>query len=189
MAGVLMSDSACNEFVTWQEEVQLADGRVILVEQKKRDIRIVNDVLNRNDPKRIPHESWLTINLPEFSAQPIVWHQYLTALVLNIDDGRLYIVGIPPTVLEFHMYADPKQYYVSFLWENETWIPIPVNRISERIYTSNMLIDKFPPNGTSLLTLEKKNSRELNGSLGHYYGKRRLEPTHTHLFSPGDYAA
>jgi hypothetical protein len=166
--GCLVTLNACSkspEFVAWQEEVKLNDGRVIVVEQKKRADR------------GIAREAWLTINLPEFSAQRIVWHENLSPLVVNVDDGRLYVVGYPPTVIEFNHYDKPHPAYVGFVWKNGTWVRIPFEKIPTRIYTTNMLIDGFPENGTTLLRLEKKNSRELNGEPTHLYGLRRIDPT------------
>jgi hypothetical protein len=152
LIGCLMNLAACSPYVTWKEEVKLNDGRVIVVEQKK---------LNQGG---IAREAWLTINLPEFNAQPIVWHENLSPLLVNIDEGRLYVVGDPPTRLEMRHYGCPRPPYVGFVWENGTWIRIPFDKIPERIYTTNMLIENFPPEGTNILTLEKKNSREVNGA-------------------------
>lgn len=154
-------------FVTWKEEVMLNDGRVIVVEQKKRADR------------GIAREAWLTISLPEFSAQPIVWHENLTPLIVNVDSGRLYVVGYPPTVVECRHYSDPRPFYVGFVWGGRTWNQIPFEEIPESIYTTNMLIEGFPPSGTDLLTLEKKNSREVNNATGMSPSFKRLNPKAT----------
>ncbi|MGZ3254869.1 MAG: hypothetical protein ACXU7D_11245, partial [Burkholderiaceae bacterium] len=65
----------------------------------------------------IAREGWLTISLPEFSEQPIVWHEHLFAIVVNIHGGRLYVVGCPPTAREEQYYGNPKPNYVGFVWE------------------------------------------------------------------------
>jgi hypothetical protein len=151
LTGCLMNLAACSPYVIWKEEVKLNDGRIIVVEQKKRIVGGMD------------REAWLTIDLPDFSAQPIVWHENLRPLVVNIDGGRLYVVGVPPTEVEFNHYGKPRPAYIGFVWENGTWTRGSFEKIPESIYTVNMLAERFPPNGTSLLTLEKKNSRELNG--------------------------
>jgi hypothetical protein len=163
--GCLVSLSACSgEFVTWREEVKLNDGRVIVVEQKKRDVEDMD------------REAWLTINLPEFSTKPIVWHENLRPLTVNIDGGRLYVVGFPPTGVEGHQYGCPRPPYVGFVWENGTWNRIPFEGIPERIYTTNMLTYRFPPRGTTLLTLEEKNGSKLNGDLTVPPGLKKINP-------------
>lgn len=126
-----MSLNACSsDFVTWQEEVKLSDGRVITVTQKKSC-----------ENKYICRETWITINLPEFSAQPIVWHEHLHAMVLNVYARRLYIVGMPPTQREYDQYGRPALPYIGFVWDNGTWKRIPIPEIPEQIYDANMLIE------------------------------------------------
>jgi len=153
-----------SQFVTWREEVHLNDGRIIVVNQKKR--------LGAG----MARESWLTINLPEFSAQPITWHESLDPLIVNIESGKLYVVGSPPSVVEEEKYGNPHPDYVGFVWENGTWNRIPFEQIPQQIYDTNMLIDGVVPAGTTLLTLQQKNGRELNGRATQLPGLLRLDP-------------
>jgi hypothetical protein len=135
-------------YVEWKEEVRLNDGRKIVVEQKKLADR------------GMAREAWFTLNLPEFSSQPIVWHGYLKPMVLNVDGGRLYLVGIyNTTVADLKKRYTPEPHpYVGFVWEGAKWVQIPFERIPNSIYNANLLIEDFPPRGTRLLTLEEKNS-------------------------------
>jgi hypothetical protein len=149
-SGCLMNIAACSEFVSWKEEVKLNDGRVIVVEQKKRM------------EGQIAREAWLTINLPEFSSQPIIWHENLNPLILNISNGKLYVVGRPPSGLEIRQYGIQKPFYIGFEWSNGAFQRIPFEEIPENIYTTNMLIDSFPSKRIDLMTLEQKNSIEVN---------------------------
>jgi len=162
-SGCLLNIAACSPFVMWKEEVKLNDGRVVVVEQKK----LVDHGIAR--------EAWLTLNLPEFSDQPIVWHEFVSPIVLNIDGGHLYIVGDPPTPVEIRKYDCPKHAYVGFVWENKTWKRIPFERIPVDIYDANMLIANFPQNGTSFMTLDKKNSKEENGD-ARIHGLLKIDP-------------
>ena len=161
--GCLMNLAACSPYVTWKEDVKINDGRVIVVEQKKR----------AEGP--IALEAWLTINLPEFSSQPMVWHENLLPLVVNIDEGRLYVVGEPPTAVEARHYGCVSPPYVGFLWDSGKWKQIPFEKIPQRIYAVNMLLYEFPPDWTFHLTLKEKNSAELNGAPTHYY-QRIINP-------------
>ena len=144
--------TACNPYPTWKEEVKLNDGRVIVVEQKRR--------LEQG----FVRESWITVNLPEFSASPIVWDEKLMPSILNIDDGKLYIVGEPATGRETDLYGCPEHGYVGFKWDGENWKRIPFAQIPENIYDVNLLLNSVPPEGTELLTLDRKNAADLNGN-------------------------
>ena len=159
----LINLAACSPYITWKEEVKLNDGRVIVVEQKKR--------MEGN----IARETWLTINLPEFSASPIVWNERLIPIIVNIDSGKLYVVGVPPTGREMELYGCPKPYYVEFVWDNGKWKRIPFEEIPTQIYDSNMLEDAVPPKDITYLSLERKNARDLNGTTGPN-ALRRLAP-------------
>ena len=166
ISGCLMNLDACSfsPFVTWKEEVKLNDGRIIVVEQKKHDIG------------GIAREAWLTINLPEFSAQPIVWHENLDPLIVNIDGGQLYVVGFPPTPVEGRKYDCPQPPYVGFVWENLAWKRIPFEKIPERIYQVNMLADSFPPKGIDFLTVQRKTGEDLGRRATLPPGLKRIDP-------------
>ncbi|WP_061537023.1 hypothetical protein [Collimonas arenae] len=129
---------------------KLNDGRVIVVEQKKRADR------------GIAREVWLTINLPEFSSQPIVWHEHLDPLVVNIHAGRLYVVGMPPTQREFELLGRPQPSYLAYIWENGTWRRIPFSEIPEAIFDANMFLEGLPLANEKLVTLAQKDPSLLN---------------------------
>lgn len=161
-----MNLTACSQtIVTWQEEVKLNDGRVIVVEQKKRS------------DGRIAREAWLTINLPQVSTKPLIWHENLHPMIVNVHEGRLYVVGIPPTVREVGLYGNPSPPYLGFVWESDAWKRIPFAQIPDAIYTTNMLIENFPTKGTTFLTLVKKESYEVNGDPSYPKYLRRIDPT------------
>jgi len=148
---VMANLAACSPYVEWKEEVNLSDGRVIVVEQKRRDYN------------GIAVESWLTMNLPDISSQPIVWHETLGPLVANIYEGQLYVVGKFFNGESSKKYGCHQESYVNFVWNKGVWNRIPFNAIPEQIYKTNMLIDDFPPDRIDFLTLAKKNSAEVNG--------------------------
>ena len=143
--------AACTPYVSWQEEVKLNDGRTIVVEQKKRTEGM------------IAREAWLTIKLKEFDDKPIVWHENLIPIIVNFADGKLYVIGTVPTGREARQYGCLKPGYIPFVWEEKKWVQIPFEKIPRSIYKVNMLLEGLPPPDTSLLTLDRKNSTELNG--------------------------
>ena len=61
------------------------------------------------------------MDLPEFAAIPIVWHQSLSPIVVNIDAGKLYVVGLPPTGREDEMLGRPRPPYIGFVWQGGQW--------------------------------------------------------------------
>ena len=167
--------TACaSSYVTWQEEVKLSDGRIIMVTQKKL---CEGAYTGGNYADCVAREAWLTINLPEFSAQPIVWHEHLFAIVVNIHEGRLYVVGSPPSEREFHLYGSERPPYFGFVWENGQWKRIPFREIPAAIYDTNMFLGHTPPSGTTYLTVTRKESRELNGNRGTAEELKRIDPT------------
>lgn len=118
--------------LTWQEEVKLLDGRVITVTQKRRI-----------DSDRIEREAWLIFKLPEFSNKEIVWHESLDVLVLNVYQGKIYIVGIPGTEREFRQYGSPMPSYIGYRYDSGQWIRIPFNEIPTNIYQTNMYFENM----------------------------------------------
>ncbi|HWW04229.1 hypothetical protein [Collimonas sp.] len=163
-----MSLNACSsDFVTWQEEVKFNDGRVITVTQKKH----VDGGMAR--------EAWLTINLPELSPQPIVWHGHLDPMVLNIYEGKLYVVGMPPTQREFEQLGSPRPPYLGYIWGGGQWKRLQFSEIPVAIYDANMLLEGLPPAHTKLVTLAQK---EKNALGGYSWWQKRIDANATGNF-------
>ena len=163
------------EFREWQEEVKLNDGRVIVVTQKKR----CEGAYTGNEyAPCIAREAWLTINLFEFSAQPTMWHENLSPRVVNIHNGQLFVVGAFPTQREFKLYGAPQPPYIGFVWRDDSWQRIPFEAIPDAIYDVNMLMEGIPPGGIKYLSIEKKESKAINGDRRIRKSSRRLSPLH-----------
>lgn len=155
-------------FVAWGEEVKLNDGRVVVVSQ-----------IRPCDPSATwlcdSRETFLTINLPEFSPAPIVWHEHLDARVMNIHDGFLYVVGYPFTKGEWAKYGNPEPPWIGYRYQHGQWRRIPFNEIPREIYETNLVISLHDV-GVKHVTLELKNSYAMNQS--HIAYQRRIIPTH-----------
>jgi hypothetical protein len=117
--------------IKWEEEVKLLDGRVIAVTQKNR----VEEDVSR--------EFWLTFKLPEFSNQEILWHENLRPIVINIYKNKLYVVGIPGTIIEYNQYGRKEPIYIGYRYETGKWRLIPFNEIPEAIYDTNLYFDNM----------------------------------------------
>lgn len=185
--GVVTNLNACSKltgYFTWQEEVKLNDGRMIVVVQKKRCEHPIQDTYSFGCIER---EAWLTINLPEFSASPIIWHENLHPRIVNIHNAHLYVVGMAPTSREsrqYGMYAKSVSPYIGFVWENGLWRRIPFEQIPSMIYDTNMLIEGIPPKGITLLTLEVKESSQVNGNSRYNENQKRIDPNYIKKTAP-----
>ncbi|TAK90517.1 MAG: hypothetical protein EPO06_07810 [Burkholderiaceae bacterium] len=168
-----------SEYRVWQEEVKLNDGRVIVVTQKKR---CQGAYTGGNYARCIAREAWLMINLPEFGAQPIVWHENLTPRILNVHNGHLYVVGWPPTGYEFDLYGKPRPPYIGFVFVDKQWKRIAFEEIPVAIYDVNMLIESIPPEDMKFLTLQKKESKEMNGDSAYQKDQKRIDPAYKSNF-------
>lgn len=136
----------------WKEEVKLSDGRTIVVEQKRRF------------EGRTMREAWVDFTLPGISDKPLVWHESLSPLVLNVNNGKLYVVAYPLSKAQLAKYGNPARGYVCFQWENGAWKQIRFEDVPGAIYRSNMLIWPLPNEESRLLTLAEKNGPDYNGS-------------------------
>jgi hypothetical protein len=156
---ILEACSSAGAIVSWQEEVKLLDGRTIIVEQKKQ----CDPGQSGIDEKHcLARESWLTFSLPEFSSAPIVWHQRLFAMVLNVYNNNLYVVAYPRTGLEYEQLGKPIPPYVAFVWRAGQWIKIPIKDVPSEIYDTNLWLDDVLP-GSKYLTLARKMGPEMLG--------------------------
>ncbi len=167
--------AACSNIVEWREEVQLNDNRVIVVVQKRRCEG--GDYTAKTGATCIARDAWLHITLPEISPSEIVWHEALNPMVLNIDKGRLYVVGFPPHTLEFRAYGATNPPYFGFVWESGTWKRISFAEIPTSIYDTNMLIESIPGTRTRLMTLQHKKGPEENGTLTKPAPLHRVDPS------------
>jgi hypothetical protein len=123
--------------LNWQEEVKLLDGRIIVVNQQRRYDGPYDGRIYRG----VPRESWLTVKLPETGNQETTWHEKLKPSNLNIVNGKLYIVGIPPTTREFRLYNQPRPPYIGYVFENKTWRRILFDEIPVAMYDMNLSQD------------------------------------------------
>lgn len=144
--------TACADTKSWQEEVKLLDGRVIVVNQQRR----YEGAYNGSNYGGVPRESWITLKLPETSNQEITWHEKLKPSNLNVVNGKLYIIGRPPTAREFMLYNKPRPPYIGYIFENKTWRRIPFTEIPVAMYDMNLSIDSEDYIQSGHITLDNK---------------------------------
>lgn len=173
----LMSVSACSDIMTWQEEVKFNDGRTILVNQKRR---CEGGYTGGNIASCIERETWLTVKLLDFGNWEIVWHENLSPMVLNIHNGKLYVVGTPPTGREFSQYGKPQPPYIGFRLESGRWQRIPFSEIPEEVYDTNLILDGFLVKATLLKLTEK---RKINSDPSYPKPFKRIDPNYHSKFN------
>ncbi|MBI3903962.1 MAG: hypothetical protein HY306_13635 [Nitrosomonadales bacterium] len=160
----------CSNTSTWQEEVRLVDGRVIMVTQKRR----YEGAYSGQDFGDLPREFWLKFKLPEFGGQEITWHENLGPQVLNVHQGKLYIVAIPFTEREFVQYGKPVPFYIGYRYEAGQWQRIPFAEIPEAIYDTNLLINNGSPSGAKFVTFTMKDAEMKDETIGQV--SKRIDP-------------
>lgn len=156
ITGGLISLTACSDTGSWKEDVKLLDGREITVTQTRRFEGSYNGV----NYGSVVREVWLTLKLPEFGNQEIIWHENLLPWVVNVYKGKLYVVGWPPTGREFYLYGGSRPPYIGFVYENNKWKRIPFAEIPVEIYDVNMWIDNTPPNKSDRIGLADKDKQK-----------------------------
>ena len=148
------SCSSGHTILEWREEVRLEDGRVVVIDQKRNCEPGYTGHGGQQDDC-LSRESWVTLNMPEFGASPILWHEHLAPLVVNVHAGKLYIVGRPPTDREKQLYGNPRPSYIGFVWENGEWTRISFDRIPTEIYETNVLVGSVPSDDTYISVSRK----------------------------------
>ena len=137
--------SCAEDTRSWQEEVKLLDGRLIIV------------TIKYGFPRGVFRESWVTLKLPETGNQETTWHEHLQPQNLNVVNGKLYIVGSTGTNVEFRLYNFPRPPYVGYVFERNGWRRIPFNEIPEAMYDMNLSAYGVDPKNPRLATLAEKN--------------------------------
>jgi len=151
----------CSDSKSWKEEVKLQDGRVITITQKRR----YESVYTGSNTGNLPREFWLTFKLPEFGDKEITWHENLMPQVLNVYQGKLYVVGTPFTEREFRQYGKPYPEYVPYRYDAGQWQRIAFTEIPVAIYDTNMWIDIEPENNSKFISLAIKATEMKDDSL------------------------
>ncbi len=164
--------SGCTDTLSWQEEVRFSDGRVITVTQKRR----YEGAYNGSNYGGVPRESWLTLKLPETGNQETTWHEKLKPSNLNVANGKLYIVALPPTGREFYLFNKPRPPYIGYVFENKTWRRIAFEEIPVEMYDMNLSVDSEIYVKSGRITLASKAKELQQTSLPS--SAKRIDPSY-----------
>ncbi len=170
MMGMSMSSCSCDQH--WKEEVQLSDGKVIVIE---RDLITESGgdewAINRSGSK--PKEYRIRFEYPIGSGKKIEWISTKidpqtypeVPLVFEIEAGQPVVFTIVPLSIAQEVYSE-------YVYKNESWIEEKLPEQFERRAT-NLLFgsEKDLP---SLLKLEEKRKR--NTGPGYSRSLRQVGP-------------
>ncbi len=145
---ILLSMSACSGDQKWKEEVQLSDGRIIVIERE-----LIAEpgggewASNRSGVK--PKEGRIRLEHPIGSGKTIEWHSEKKSpnkypempLVLDMESGK-------PIIISSVFIAGGCQFYSKYLWEGNVW-------------REESLPPQFEKRATNLLIFDSRNNQSI----------------------------
>lgn len=134
------------KYTSWEEDVRLVDGRVIVVEQKRKYF-----------DKYGTDQSWLTIDIPELGGQQ-VWHSYLIPMRLDVLDGAVYVLGRPRGPKQVAYYRYPKVCIVAFKWNGAEFQRVPLVSVPQRFLQEENVFSCVPQPRRSKVSLQEKDA-------------------------------
>ena len=121
----------------WREEVALHDGGMIVVSWWVRFVP--------GQPfQYMEGAQRLTFAHPT-THQPVVWRELgkvgsrLQPMLLEVDSGRLYLVGVPPTGTDYDGYGCPVPPYIAWRYDGGTWGRVSLGELPTRFSKANLL--------------------------------------------------
>jgi hypothetical protein len=142
----------------WREEVQLSDGRVIEITQKRR----YEKVYNGHNVGNVVRDAWIIFRLPETNHNEVVWRERLIGMRFDVVDGKPFIVAYPQVGAHFIQYGKPKPPYLAYVYRQGEWHRLGFSEIPESQYDFNLVAEQVLPDGMTRLSLEEKNSKKFN---------------------------
>lgn len=128
-----------HRYPTWEEEVQLSDGRVIVVKQQREYYDNYGTA-----------QSWLTLSLPELGGER-TWHSYLEPMRVDVVEGKVYAFGRPRGDKQVQHYVYPKQYLVAFVWNGTEFVRVPFMSLPTQARSSENIFPCLPPDRSTQL--------------------------------------
>lgn len=146
------SMSACGKSKGWKEEVQLHDGRVIVVERFFN----LGGYRGIESQERAELDQTITFTLPD-SNKSISWKtEYrndipepnsLSPLLLDVVEGVPYLATSPAGCIAYNKWERPNPPYILFKYINDAWQRIPLQEFPPMLVHSNL----FPGADSRLL--------------------------------------
>jgi hypothetical protein len=132
------------QYPTWQEEVQLSDGRKITITQKRKYFENYGT-----------DQSWVTFSLPEMGGEQ-TWHSYAMPMRIDIHNNSIYAFGLPRGPKQIAYYHYPKYMIVAFSWNGHEFERIPFTQVPPELRLQENIYRCIPAGHPKLLTLADK---------------------------------
>jgi hypothetical protein len=139
LGGVILGIAALSyawydyRFPSWKEEVQLPDGRMIVVKQRR-------DFIEGYGTRK----TWLTFSLPEMGGEQ-TWVEHMQPILLAVSKtGQVFVVGWPSGFKQMSMYRLPKYGYVAYQWKGAAFQRVPFLSVPEELRLQENLIRCTP---------------------------------------------
>jgi hypothetical protein len=151
------SMSACSGDQKWKEEVQLSDGKIIVVERELLTEGGGDELtLNRSGSK--PKEYRIRFEYPVGSGKMVEWRSTKKdkqtwpelPLVLDVENG------MPVVFSNFYDFGGC-HIYIKYIWRSEMWIEEPLPPQFEKRSTNLQIFSN--KEGLSLINLEAKRKK------------------------------
>jgi hypothetical protein len=148
MLGVSMSMSAgagwLGHSTGWKEEVQLHDGRVLLVERSynlggyptldARERTMLDETITFTVPESNKKISWKT-EFRQDTPEP----NSLGALLLDIVGGVPYLATGPAGCIAYNKWGRPNPPYILFKYVHDAWQQIPLKEFPSELVEANLM--------------------------------------------------
>jgi hypothetical protein len=135
LVGMSLVTSCLGTTYRWKEEVQLHDGRVIVIERSVR----TGDA--PTGPVQQPAESDYTLKFKADGKRLITWvaGKNFVPMILDIKDGVPYVVAVGRTGTAYELEGCPKPPYFLFRHRGDAWERVPYEKFPGDIRKRNLL--------------------------------------------------
>jgi len=120
-------------FPSWQEEVLLPDGRMIVVKQRR-------DFIEGYGTRR----TWLTFSLPEMGGER-TWSEAMQPILIAVaSSGEVYVIGWPSGFNQMSSYRLPRYGYVAFRWGGVAFQRVPLLSVPVELRQEENIVRCLP---------------------------------------------
>lgn len=165
----------------WKEEVQLHDGRVIVVERSFN----LGDYSAPGSLERPALDETLTFALPGANKE-IVWKtefrndvpepNSLGPLLLDIVDGAPYLATSPAGCIAYNKWGRPNPPYILFKYINDEWKRIPLEEFPPKLVQKNLMSTPDSRLLKPYYTVEQAKAQRQGGNIADYARTILREP-------------